>query len=69
MEPVGLTVDEHIWDRERRALSRYARGFAAQEAISKVAVVEETPFFFEPITEFATKNLGLFDLSSGYISY
>jgi len=55
--------------RHSRTAMLAITGFAAQEAISKVAVVEETPFFFEPITEFATKNLGLFDLSSGYISY
>ena len=55
--------------RHSRTAMLAITGFAAQEAISKVAVVEETPFFFEPITEFTTKNLGLFDLSSGYISY
>ena len=43
--------------------------FAAQEFVSKVPVVRETPFFFEPIWTFATKELHLFDLSNGFISY
>eukprot|EP00614_Pseudopedinella_elastica_P005840 CAMPEP_0172593094 /NCGR_PEP_ID=MMETSP1068-20121228/12283_1 /TAXON_ID=35684 /ORGANISM="Pseudopedinella elastica, Strain CCMP716" /LENGTH=270 /DNA_ID=CAMNT_0013390479 /DNA_START=25 /DNA_END=837 /DNA_ORIENTATION=- len=43
--------------------------FAAQEFIGKIPVVRETPFFFEPIWTFATKDLGMFDLSRGFIQY
>ena len=43
--------------------------FAAQEFVSKVPVVRETPFFFEPIWTFMTQELHSFDLSAGYISY
>lgn len=43
--------------------------FAAQEFTSKVPVVRETPFFFEPIWTYLTKELGSFDLSRGFIEY
>ena len=43
--------------------------FAAQEFVSKVPVVRETPFLFEPIWTFMTQELHSFDLSAGYISY
>jgi len=39
--------------------------FAAQEFVSSQPVVKETPFFFEPIWDFA-KELHLFDLKAGF---
>lgn len=39
--------------------------FAAQEFTSKVPVVREWPFFFEPIWTFV-KEIGFFDLSRGF---
>jgi hypothetical protein len=41
--------------------------FASQEFIGKTAVVQETPFFFEPIWKFV-HDAGIGDFSAGYIA-
>jgi len=43
--------------------------FAAQEAVSKVSVVNESPFLFKPLWSFLTQDLHSFDLSAGYAQY
>merc|ERR1719446_229452 len=43
--------------------------FAAQEFTSKIPVVKEWPFFFEPIWTFLFRDLGTMDLSRGYYNY
>jgi len=40
--------------------------YAAQEFASKLPVTKETPFLFEPIWTYLTKDLGSFDLSRGF---
>merc|ERR1719152_976483 len=76
-DPVGLYPDSKteqmkMQDQElthgRTAMVAIV-AFAFQEFASKVPVVRETPFFFEPVWVYLTKELGSFDLSKGFIEY
>jgi len=76
-DPIGLYPDSpneqmRMQDQElthgRTAMIAIV-AFAAQEFTSKVPVTRETPFLFEPIWTYLTKDLGGFDLSRGFIEY
>merc|ERR1712046_410557 len=73
-DPVGLYPDSKteqmkMQDQELTHGRTAIVAFAFQEFASKVPVVRETPFFFEPVWVYLTKELGSFDLSRGFIEY